>query len=239
MVVVIPYLNNPLDLAVLLTQLQSQTVAPTAIYIADNSVDGSGFEIAKRYHFSVPIAVQKKVGSIHESWNAGIKFAQEDDVAILNDDVMIPNNFIEIYNIYLSTKDAMMFCPANDGFPPTEAIRKGYQWNNKGSLTNYETLEAQEYVLPPSLRGWCMVIPHSTIKTVGLFDEKFNLYFGDKDYEARIFEAKGKIGFISGCFVNHFGSSSTKRMESKDVNDHYNHDETYYMQKHNIPLSKK
>lgn len=236
MTIIIPHVNNPMDLAVLLTQLQQQTRKPKAIFLADNSADGSGLEIAKRYHFDdkCPIAVQRNVGAIHRSWNAGIEFANGDDVAILNDDILIPFDFVEVFDTYLASDGAMMYCPANPGFPPTQRVRKGYQWYSTSEMS-YRTLDHQEYVLPPSITGWCMVIPNETIKHIGVFDENFKLYFGDKDYEARMFNAGGRVAFIKGLHVQHYGSTSTLKREPKRINRFYAHDEAVYREKYNIP----
>jgi len=216
-------------------QNQKHRQKPTAIYLADNSEDGSGFEIAKRYHFDdkCPIAIQKHVGPIHRSWNAGIAFAKGEDVAILNDDVMIPWDFVDTFDAYLKSDGAMMYCPGNAGFPPTTRVRKGYEWYSTQDLS-YRLLDEQEYVLPPSLTGWCMVIPHTTIETIGTFDEGFQLYFGDKDYEARIFNAGGKIAFIDGLHVQHFGSTSTQRMPDLQVKKFYKYDEKRFKEKYGI-----
>jgi len=227
-------MNNPTDLGVLLMQLQQQRQRPKAIFLADNSYDGSGFEIAKRYHFDdkCPIAIQRNVGNIHKSWNTGIKFALDDDVAIINDDVLIPWDFVDTFSQYVKSGGAMVYCPANPGFPPTKRVRKGYEWYSS-SKPDYRLLDHQEYLLPPSLTGWCMVIPRKTINQIGLFDEKFKLYFGDKDYEARIFNAGGKIAFISGVYVQHYGGSSALKLESKKISKHYQHDEALYKSKYN------
>lgn len=216
-------------------QLQQQRQKPEGVFLADNSPDGSGFRIAKRYHFddSIPFAIQRNVGPIHKSWNTGIEFFKGKDCAILNDDCLIPRDFVDVFSAYAKSGSADMYCPDNPGFPPVERVRKGYEWYSSTD-TSLRTLDKQQYVLPPSITGWCMVIPHSTIEKIGLFDEGFNLYFGDKDYEARIFNAGGRVAFINGLNVQHFGSSSTKRMKPSKVNSRYAHDEAYYKKKYGI-----
>lgn len=235
MTIIIPTVNNPSDLAVLLVQLQQQRQKPTCVFIADNSPDGVGFTTAKRYHYddSVPFAIQRNVGNIHKSWNTGIEFAKDDDVAILNDDTLIPWDFIDVFSAYAKSGGAQMYCPDNPGFPPVQRIRKGYKWYSDTDLS-YRLLDHQEHVLPPSLTGWCMVIPRDTIKEIGTFDEKFKLYFGDKDYEARIFEKGGQIAFIKGLNVQHFGSSSAMKIKPKRHDGLYKHDEAYYKEKYNL-----
>lgn len=235
MTIIIPTRNNPSDLAVLLTQLQQQRMKPKAIFLADNSVDGSGFEMAKRYHFddNCPIAIQRNVGNIHKSWNKGIEFAQGDDVAIINDDCLIPWDFVDTFSEYLKSDGAQMYCPDNQGFPPVQRVRKGYEWYSRSDLS-YRLLDHQEHELPPSITGWCMVIPNKTIQSVGTFDENFKLYFGDKDYENRIFSSGGRVAFIKGLNVQHYGSSSTFKLEPKKIDKLYAHDEAEYKKKYKL-----
>jgi GT2 family glycosyltransferase len=233
MIVAIPYAGNALDLAVLLTQLQMQEVLPTSIYLADNSKDGSGVMIAERYHWKVPIATQRNVGGIHQSWNAAIRYAKEEDIVIVNDDIMISRDFVSVMSAYMKSGEAAMYCPANAGFPPAGKIRKGYTWSNDNNL-EYYFLDHEQYVLPPSITGWCMGIPHETIESIGIFDENLTLYFGDKDYEKRIFTAGKRACFIKGLFVQHFGSSSTRRIKKKNHNKIYKHDEAIYKKKWGI-----
>jgi GT2 family glycosyltransferase len=222
-----------MDLAVLLVQLQQQTVKPKAIYIADNSGTDEALRIATRYKFDkdIPIAVEKNVGTIHQSWNAGIEFAKGDDVAILNDDIMIPEDFIETFEKAKGCEHSM-YCPANDGFPPVKHVRGGYSWKKAAGVVRAEkVIQEKKQTLLPDLKGWCMVIPNKTIQTIGLFDENLKLYFGDTDYEARILKAGGSIAFISGLNVQHFGSSSTQNVEPKKINGWYEHDEKFYKEK--------
>jgi GT2 family glycosyltransferase len=214
MIVAIAYKNNFLDLAVLLAQLQSQEVLPEAIYLADNSNEGSGVSVAERYHWNVPIATQRRVGGIHQSWNAAVRYAGDRDMVIMNDDCLIPRDFISVMSKYMESKEAALYCPSNPGFPPTGKIRKGYSWSNKKELSYY-FLDHEQYLLPPSISGWCMGLPKETRDDVGIFDESFDLYFGDKDYEKRIFEKGKRVCFISGMFVQHYGSSSTIKIKQK------------------------
>lgn len=233
MIVAIPYANNPLDLAVLLTQLQSQEVLPTAIYLADNSKDGEGIRIAERYHWKIPIATQKKVGGVYASWNAAIRYAGDEDLAIINDDIMISRDFVSIMSKYAQSGEAAMYCPASSGFPPVNNIRSGYDWTQTNELS-YFFLEKEQYLLPPSIAGWCFVLPKKTRETIGNFDETYGLYFGDKDYEKRIFEAKQKVCFIKGLQVQHFGSTSTLKIKPKNHQALYKLDEETYKKKWGI-----
>jgi GT2 family glycosyltransferase len=216
MKVIIPYANNPTDFAVLLTQLQSQTVLPDHIFVADNSKDKSGYQIALRYQWKVPISVVIKPGNIYTSWNRGIEYCQ-DDVCILNDDILIPENFIAVMNMFADSGKADMYCPDNAGFPPTQRVRKHYKWNNqKVAISRVITKPEQTHI--PDLRGWCFCLPKKTIKDVGLFDESYGIWYGDKDYEMRLFEKGKSIAFLFGLNVHHYGTSSYSKIDKKLFN---------------------
>lgn len=235
MIVVIPYANNPLDLSVLLMQLQCQRVKPKEIFLADNSADGSGVKIAERYQWSVPIATMRNVGTIYESWNKGIEYAlsKDETVAVVNDDILIPWDFVATMEEYAKTGGALMYCPDVDGSAPVGKVRKHYEFYSKSDL-DYRLLDHQEYSYPPSLKGWCFVITKETREKIGLFDTQFKVWYGDKDYEARIFNAGGKVCFIKGMNVHHYGTSSYMKID-KDVFKKSNlEDQLAYEKKYNI-----
>jgi O-antigen biosynthesis protein len=214
MKVVIPFANNPTDLSVLLMQLQCQTLLPEAIYVADNSKDGLGLKIVRRYQWSVPIVVDSKVGSIYKSWNEGMRFARG-DVLILNDDVLIPLDFCKIMNDFLKSDRAALYCPTTAGFPPVRSIRKGYKWNDSRS-TSFFWIEKPNYPYVPTMTGWCFGVPKKTIDTIGYFDTAFENWYGDKDYEERILRAGERIAFIEGMMVHHYGTSSYGKIDREE-----------------------
>lgn len=233
MTIIIPYANNQTDFAVLLMQLQMQKVPPNAIYVADNSPDGSGFNIVKRYQFSVPIVVEKKAGSIYESWNKGIKFAGGDDVVILNDDILIPFDFCEVMGEVLASKKADAYCPASAGFPPVRRVRDNYAFY-PNTLIKIDIVNTVKSTHVPTIKGWCFALPRTTIEKIGLFDEQFNIWYGDKDYEKRIFDAGGKIMFLENFNVHHFGTSSYSKISKKKYLKNNYTDQIKYEKKHDV-----
>lgn len=233
MTIVIPYANNPTDFSVLLMQLQMQKVRPDAIYVADNSSDGSGFEIVKRYQFSVPIVVEQNVGTIYESWNRGIEFAHGDDVVILNDDVLIPFDFCEVMQVFLESESAHIYCPATQGFPPVRSVRRHYKWMGEEKLDLTVAIE-ETHTHTPTITGWCFALPKETIYAIGLFDKRFEIWYGDKDYEKRLLQLNGSIGFIHGLPVHHYGTSSYSKIKKKTFNSRNYQDQIAYEKKYDL-----
>lgn len=236
MIAIIPTYNNPTDLAVLLVQLQQQTVLPTSIFLADNSPSGYGLELVKRHQWAVPIYVHPNAGTIYQSWNKGIQFAEGDDVVILNDDLLIPQDFI--YRLERAfNDDYFCLCPASPGFPPVGKVREGYTWSSRidqrkrQSYTNNTRL-IHRYV--PLLTGWCFALHRDLVDNIGEFDESFQIWYGDTDYSKRLTDAGFKHTFINQLFVQHYGTSSYSKIDTKVFNKTNYQDQVKYEQKHGI-----
>jgi len=59
--------------------------------------------------------------------------------------------------------------------------------------------------------GACMVIRREALNKVGLFDEKFKIYFDDVDLSFRIRKAGYKIAVIEKAIIWHIGGSTTSK----------------------------
>ena len=230
--VIIPYHSNKLDLSVLLMQLQSQSILPQSIYLADNSKEQDGLDIVKRYQWSVPIVVDRKPGNIYESWNSGINFAKGDTI-IINDDVFITSDFIELMVEFMSTNATDIYCPGTDGFPPVFGMRKHYAWISNDPV-GVEIIDSNPYKYVPLMKGWCFGLPYKTVKKVGLFDTQFKCWYGDTDYERRIFEKGGQICMIKGLPVQHFGTSSYSKLKPKTFRGLYKKDQIAFEKKYQL-----
>lgn len=233
--VVIPHYSNSHDMAVLLMQLQQQTVKPTHIYLADNSENGNGMRLAQRYQWNTPIFVDQKVGNIYKSWNEGIRFSWGMDVFVLNDDILIPKDFIE--QMMLKKSNAYAVCPLTSGFPPVGTIRPHYQWHHSSHLETTFADEPTETYLP-FMRGWCFMLPFATYSQVGLFDEEFQIWFGDTDYDRRLMVEAKKTGRHAVCYVpvpvHHYGTSSFSKIGKKRFFDSNYQDQLRFEWKHRL-----
>jgi hypothetical protein len=160
-----------------------------------------------------------------ECWHA-FSLSKNENITIINDDIMVSWDFVEIFEEYLKSNSAQIYCPANAGFPPTRKIRQGYEWYSKRAIS-YTMLDRQQYALPPSIAGWCMAIPLSTIEKNWNFDG--DLYFGDKDYEARILKVEEERVLLRG-FMFLLVPQLLKILTNKHE-EIYSHDEREYKTK--------
>lgn len=231
---IITYYNARENLAVLLTQLQAQLVQPEEIIIIDTSPNKTGLEVAQRFNANAgcPIKVECARVGIYEAWNRGIDLAGETDVVIMNDDLIIPMNFIDVLGMV--AMDTPAYCIIPDT-PPKEhykdKINENFGFYSK-LPESVEDLELSEW-----MPGFCFMLKKEAIKEIGVFDEKhFKVWFGDDDYQNRLHRAGKKNNIfpilkIKTMRVYHYGGSSYE-YKTKEVQRLIDKDRKSYAKKY-------
>lgn len=210
--------------------MQSQSVLPKQIYIADNSENHYVKDIATRYQWSVPIVWEEDVGTIYSSWNAGMDYANG-DVLIMNDDILISENFIRDFEGH---SPAVITCPLVPGFPVTDRVRGNFHWSVKQSGDGGTFIKEANNTYTPQLRGWCMKIPKYVQQRLGQFDEQFWIWYGDKDYEMRLFQENMWIKLVDTP-ISHYGTSSFSKISKDTYNEVNFTDQVRFETKYGIP----
>lgn len=203
--VVIPYYSNKDGLAILLSLLQAQTTSPESIIVIDNSKNNEGKDICNRYSYNVPVKIFTKVGTIYQSWNEGIKFCSG-DVLIINDDILLPLNCIEIFENTKKKCAALCYVPQTPSIEhcqKTITVKK-FRWRASSKISCQKTAW---------MPGFCFLLPRTTIDSVGLFDIRFKIWYGDSDYQERLSQYGLSINYRAICRINslyvyHFGATS-------------------------------
>lgn len=213
--VCIPTINNDTDLAVLYQQLQCQKNMPkdVVIYIADNSKTKYAQRIVQRYQWSLETVIDPYAEHIMPSWNHAIDFRPA-NVIFLNDDLLIPEDFLS--RMQRAFDDGHVCVnPDAPGFPPRRSVRSDYKWPTEGNNQEYYLLRDPIDPLLPTLKGWCFGMSQELIAEVGHFDPQFKIWYGDTDMDRRIIK-KHPITFIKELFVNHFGSTSSLKIDREE-----------------------
>lgn len=202
--VIIPYRSNDDGLAVVLTLLQLQTVLPKQIIVIDNSNNAKGTHLATQYKMNVPITCLRKHKTIYASWNAGLNNSNTDTLFI-NDDIMIPLDCIEQFEKAKSQTPGLCYVPLTPSIDHRQIhiIPKKFGWKSK-------PLNITKTGWMP---GFCFYLPKTTIRKIGLFDEKFRIWYGDFDYQKRIeLATKNRnipaIILVQSLYIYHFGTLS-------------------------------
>lgn len=237
--VIIPYNKNESGLAVLLATLQAQLIPPQKIIIVDTSGNHSGYSIAKRYYTNtVDVVVEYVKGAnIYEAWNRGIDLAKGLDCIIINDDVLVPMNFVDL--MYTTGKVTKAYCvvpetPKKDHYKKT--VDTPFSWWGAIPDTKKQDLEVVEW-----MPGFVYMLSAECIQKIGVFDLKFKIWYGDDDYQARILKtalATKNMGIVKvkSLFVYHYGGSSYKYNNNPELMKIIEEDKRYFIAKHSKSL---
>lgn len=233
--VICPYHRNSDGLAVTLTTLQAQIVPPKAIVVIDTSRNKSGLEIARRYATRGEVPVVVEVASragIYEAWNRGLSITGSDqDVVIINDDLLLPLNFIDILSYSRAAVPALAYVPVT---PPRNHYRPDVDvefawWNEVPS-------QPEHFSQTEWLPGFCFMLTKEALNLVGQFDEGFKVWFGDDDYQERLKAMAKKANLpaivrINTLYAYHYGGQSY-HYQTKTVKAKIDKDRAYFTSKY-------
>lgn len=231
---IVTYYSAQQNLTAILTLLQAQVVQPEEIIIIDTSPTKTGLEIAQKFNANagVPIKVECARVGIYEAWNRGIDLANGSDVVIMNDDLLIPINFIDVLGLVASNSNSYCIVPMT---PPKDHYKDKVNVDFSFFARLPET--ADDISFTGWMPGFCFYLSKECIKEVGFFDEKhFKCWFGDDDYQERIKKAGAKNNIIpilriDSMFVYHFGGKSYA-YQTKEIQKVINRDRKSYAKKY-------
>lgn len=238
---IITYYSAKENLAVLLTLLQAQIVLPEEIIVIDTSPDKSGLEVVQKFtnrKGGVPVKVECARVGIYTAWNLGIDLAGDSDVVIMNDDLLVPLNFIDIIDLVSKNVRAYAIVPNT---PKKEhyssIVDMPFDYFAK-MPDNGEDIDIVSW-----MPGFCFYLSKECVKEVGLFDDKhYKCWYGDDDYQDRIKKVATKnnvipIFRVNSMFVYHYGGKSYK-YQSKEVQNLIIKDRKNYAKKNKINVAE-
>ena len=139
--------------------------------------------------------------------NIGIRFADPDDVVILNDDAQLE-----------SPEGFSLMQQAAEDHPEYGLI--GAVTNNVGNPNQFRQAGAKLRFESRMVCFTCVLIPRRTIKRIGLLDEAYEGYgCEDDDYCLRVRRSGLWIGIHDGCYVDHRSLPSSFRGPSGNGGD--------------------
>jgi len=199
------------------THLQYRLVI---IYNGDNDKDGDSLsEIAEIYH-----SFGENVG-IAKSWNWGAQQSEENDLIFINDDILLPQWWLEAFNSGL--EDDWMICPQYTRWDDTV-------WIGKRDLVD-NTLVKAIVGPPPYFAGFCWGLKREAYKQIGAFDEDFFYWFTDTDYYFRC----GKMGMppkqLQGFWIHHYESKTLNQIMD-DAREQIEKEKDIFHKKHGVRI---
>ncbi|MDY7991534.1 glycosyltransferase [Paenibacillus polymyxa] len=181
------------------------------LVVVDNlSTDGTREWLAEQKDI-LTIFNEENVG-FPKGCNQGIELATGDSILLLNNDVIVTENWLTLMiNCLYSSEDVGAVGPVTNSAYGDQEILTSYSTLDEmwefGNSYNYTAKQDWEQKL--KLIGFCMLMKREVVDQVGLLDEAFSPGMcEDSDYSFRIMKAGYKLLVCRNVFVHHFGSTS-------------------------------
>lgn len=189
--IILPCRNSGIILPAAIESIINNTTYSYKLIIIDGgSTDETGKiadSYAKKYQ-QIEVHHIENIGFI-SAINYGIKIADDMDVYLTQDDVIIPKlygrDWLEVLKNISELPDCGLVTTIEGGGISGPTYLDGFQW----------------------VGTWSMYIPRKTIKRIGLFDENYNPGNGDDiDYSYRVYLSGLKI-YVANFWVDHHRQS--------------------------------
>lgn len=200
-------------------KLQNTSYKLQAIVVDNGSSDESAEEIEKRYK-DIKILKNTKNLGFSAGNNVGIKYALEngaDRVIILNNDTVVPKNFLGLLENEADIAGPVIkFKHAGRWVYDYGGYLNWWIGRPKHSELPHHTLYPIPYTIH-YLSGCCLAVKRVVFERIGLFDERFFLYFEDVDFCLRAKKAGFKIALDPNVVIFHKLGGSAGRWSKTSI----------------------
>lgn len=202
--------------------LESDLKVPYEIIVVDNNSNDGVEELIKERFPTVRFTQTGKNLGMGGGNNVGIRAAQGEYLAILNPDIFVfPDSLARLLD-YLKANSAVGLVAPKLLNPDRTLQLTCYRWHRlwtpffrrtalarlpfaKKELARFlmddwghETTREVDWV-----QGSCWLIPKKVFDKVGLFDERFFMYFEDTDFCRRVHQAGYRVVYLAEAGVIH------------------------------------
>lgn len=149
--------------------------------------------------------------------NQGIEISKGDNILLLNNDVVVTNNWLEnlISALYSDDSIGAVSCVTNH-CSYKQTVPTYYKNINEMQefALSFNHSDSKKWEERLKLVGFCLLLKKAIIQEVGLLDELFTPgNHEDDDYSIRIRLAGFKLLLCKDTFIHHYGSVSFKTQE--------------------------
>jgi len=165
-----------------LDALARQTLAPDETILVDNhSGDGTAELVRERYPWVKLIETPHDRFGACATFNLGFRAARGELIAILDDDVVLPPDWLE------RMRDALRREPATTAIVTCKVVEPGMP----DSYRNDPEVNRPRYLA--TFRGCSSLARREPLERAGWYDERFFIYGNERDLAARLLSAGHRI----------------------------------------------
>ena len=218
--IIIPSFNGAHLLRSCLSSIRQYTPEPYEIIVVDNGSQDESIEVCLQYRCRFVRFPSNKGFPI--ACNAGLKLARGELLVLLNNDVLVSNNWLS------NMQSALLSSPHVGIVGPLTNYASGVQKVKEppyAALSDYFRIRGTLNTPDPAkwsnvqrLVGFCMLFRRKLLQEIGFLDERFSPgHYEDDDYCHRARAAGYRLMIAGDTFVHHHGSASFRKQQSLDV----------------------
>lgn len=212
--IIIPSFNEAEMLRTCILAIRQFTPQPHEIIVVDNGSRDHTARVCVEYRCKFIRFPNNRGFPI--ACNAGLKLASGDLLVLLNNDVIVSNNWLSnMQHCLLSEAQVGIVGPYTNyasgiqgvSTPPYETFEQYRQMSGAMNEPNPE-----RYMEVERLVGFCMLFRRELITAIGMLDERFSPgHYEDDDFCYRTRLAGYKLILAGDTFVHHHGSASFRK----------------------------
>ena len=220
--IVIPVLNHLHYTKQCLEDLFANTGSPISVIVVNNgSEDGTAGYLASLSALTV-IGNETNRGCA-AAWNQGVKAGTSPWVVILNNDVLLPQGWLEGLLTYAEGSGADIVSPGM-----------------RGGACDYDVatyaVSYMKAMIPAARKGEahgvCFMVRRSVFEKIGYFDENFRIgQYEDADFFRRARQAGYVLAITGRSFIHHFGSVTQNTLKNNKTTRPYEAENRAYFRK--------
>lgn len=217
----------------------NQQLVNTNIFLVDN---GSKVEPLRNLTLSYPrinyIFSEKNLG-FAAGYNLGLRTAmvtKADYYLIINNDTRADSLMLHELITSISDESVGLVAPVIYYYDAPGQVWSSGGFMNKVLMMPLDSHSQNTPIVSPTertfLSGCCYLIKRNLLEQVGLFDERFFLYFEDLDYCRRVNETEWKMEVVPSAKLYHKVSQSSGGQFSENERFYYAMSSGTYFRKH-------
>lgn len=195
--------NKLKDLAANLEAIRAQTLPFESVVVVDNaSHDGSAQMVRRDFPEVLLIVMPHSAYGACETFNLGFSSARSPWVAILDDDIVMPPEWLERASQRLHAE------PESTAIVSTQVVEPGMP----DSYRLAQAQQSERYM--STFRGCASLARHAAIRSAGYYDERLFIYGNERDLTCRLLNLGYRVLQYPGTSVFHktpFGIKLGKR----------------------------
>lgn len=237
-IITVNYNESEVTLA-LLASLQKLSYKNVEVIVVDNASPKDCPEVLKETYPEINLIKSENNLGFAGGNNLGVKAAKGDYLLFINNDTIVPENFLEpLLQTLQNDPNIGMVSPKIKFHWNQELIQyAGYTamntWTIRNSSIGYRAKDDGSYDLPretASIHGAAMMVPRQVVERVGMMTEIYFLYYEEHDWAAKIKKAGYKIFYQPQSYILHKESISTGKSSPL---------KTYYISRNRLVYARR